>query len=351
MKSARLYRGSALVGGALFVLIMSFIVGNYMIFVSSGSMQVKNINDTVKVFYIAEAGLQRNIYELKNGGSSPVSDSLGDGSYQVTYSGTGTTTITSVGTFNNSSRTVSMNVNVRRIPNINGAATVYSDVGTTGNITIDGRDHDITGALTGDPGTYGLSTSGEFNQQGSSQLGGSGIAPASPAEEGSYDEDPLIIDEVDLNNDEIIDPWEILNVSEDWYTDNIQETLIEPTNFSGMYRYDPPGGTWTGINLGVSSGLLIVHNDTYTATMKNITGIFVGLIIADQVTHVTGSAMIIGAIVTLNQTGNFFGMGDAYIGYSSEALSNVGDLLEDGGADLDAWTTSVSVQTGSWSEL
>ncbi len=335
MKNNKYKRGSVLVGSALVIFILTLVAGNYLVFISSGSLGIKKMNDSTKAFFLAEAGLQRIYYEINHGGSNTVTASLGSGSYTASYD-SAANTITSTGTAGGISRTVAVDI-IPIPPGVHGAITAQSNVSSTGSIVIDGRDHTITGALNGAPGTYGISTSGDYTQSGSSLVGGGGIAPANPADTSSYQENAAPTGSL---------PWEILGVTEAWFNANIPaQSVAPPQNNSGVYYYDPgPNNSWIGVNFGVSSGILIVHNSTNNAVMKNLTGTFVGLIITDAVEHVTGNALIIGALVTTTQAGNAMGNGNAQILYSSQALVNAGTTY------LPAATFTKEIKSGSWRE-
>jgi hypothetical protein len=337
MKNNKQPRGSVLVGSSLVILILTFVAGNYLVFVSSGSVGIKKMNDSCKAFYLAEAGLQRIYYEVnQTGGSNPVTAALGSGSYTASFDAANNV-MTSTGTVGGISRTVAIDT-VPIPPGVNGAITAQSDVSSTGSIVIDGRDHTITGALNGAPGTYGISTTGDYVQSGSSLVGGGGIAPANPADTSSFQENVSPTGSL---------PWEIMGVTEAWFNANIPaQSVPPPQNNSGVYYYDPgPDSSWIGVNFGVSSGILIVHNSTNNAVMKNLTGTFVGLIIADAVEHVTGNALIIGALVTTTQAGNAMGNGNAQILYSSQALVSAGTTY------LPTADFTKEIKSGSWREL
>lgn len=332
--------GSAMVATVFFITIFTWVAGSYLTVVSSSSLGTYKIGDQARAFYTAEAGAYRLLHELNNGGSSSYSSSLSTGTYTGNYAATynsATGVITSTGTVGTLSRTVT----VRTLdipPNVGGAVTVNSSVTTSGSITLDGRDHDEDGDLTGASGVSGIASSGLVTQTGSSKIGGNGKAPASPA----------LLDAVQQNVDPFpsVAPWDVLGVSQAWFEANVPvQTTPPPENFSGIYYYDPPGGIWNSVDLGNASGILIVHNSTNTATMKNIHGIFKGLIITDQVTHVNGDATIIGAFMTTTQVGNVLGNGNASIYYSSETLNGLKSLI---GNQTTNWKKTI--QDSSWTE-
>ena len=86
----------------------------------------------------------------------------------------------STGTSDGISRTLNVKVQKQIPSGLYGAITGNGNFATSGNITIDGRDHDVNGNVVG-TGSYGISTSGTYSQGGSSTVGGNGAAPADPA--------------------------------------------------------------------------------------------------------------------------------------------------------------------------
>ena len=134
-----------------------------------------------KAFYLAEAGLDQKLQELRSGNTSNISStSFGEGSYSVTYDAT-TKQVRSTGAVNGISKIVVVVVSKTLPPGVRGALTSEGNISFLGNIQVDGRDYDSSGNLTGDSGTYGASSGGTVSQGGSSDIGGNGIAPANPA--------------------------------------------------------------------------------------------------------------------------------------------------------------------------
>ncbi len=81
-----------------------------------------------------------------------------------------------------------------------------------------------------------------------------------------------------------------------------------------------------GNTINDKSSILVVHNDTGTATMKNIHGNFQGLILADNVDHINSGSLLLGTVFAWGQNGNVFGNGNATVDFSSAALSNLPSL-------------------------
>ena len=94
---------------------------------------------------------------------------------------------------------------------------------------------------------------------------------------------------------------------------------------SGIVYYT--GDLWNAPDFGdednPSTGILIVHNSGSTATLKNMHGYFKGLIIADDLVHINGDAVVIGGIILQKSTGNTVGNGSAEVKFSSSVLQNL----------------------------
>ncbi len=268
-----------------------------------------------KAFYLAEAGLDRKWKELKTSNTSNIaSTSLGDGTYSVTYDAT-TKQIHSTGTVNGLSKIVVAVVPKIIPPGVKGAFTSEENASFSGNIQVDGRDHDNTGALTGASGTYGVSAGGTVTQSGSSDIGGNGFAPSSPA-------NPAAIQQ-NLSNYEYSTPEALLGVTVG-SLDQYKTSTMPSLPMSGIVYYT--GNSVIAPDFGTSSnpstGVLIVHNASSDALLKNIHGTFKGIIIADNVVHINGTADIIGAVIAKTST-QTTGDGSATVAFSSSVLSNL----------------------------
>ena len=268
-----------------------------------------------KAFYLAEAGLDQKLAELRGGNTNNISStSFGEGSYSVTYNAT-TKQIQSTGTVNGISKTVISVVSKTTPPGVKGAMTSAGNMSFSGNIQVDGRDYDSSGNLTGSSGTYGASAGGTITQSGSSDIGGNGIAPASPA-------NPATIEQNATGNT-YSTPEELLGVSAG-SLDQYKTSTTPSLPMSGIVYYT--GSSWIAPDFGDSSnpstGVLIVHNTTSDALLKNVHGTFKGIIIADNLVHINGTAEIIGGVIAKTSTGTT-GDGSAEVKYSSSVLSNL----------------------------
>lgn len=267
-------------------------------------------------FYLAEAGLDHKLQELRMGNQNPLSSiSFGNGVYSASYNAA-TRQIVATGTANGISRTLIAVVARTTPPGARAAITALSDVALSGNITIDGRNHNGLGNLTGDPGTYGVSSNGTVTQGGSSQIGGNGFAPATPA-------NPAAVEQNATANT-YQTPEEVLGLRPGTL-DQYRTSTPPVTPFHGIVYLT--ANLWNSPDFGEaeepSTGILIVHNGTGTAVLKNVHGHFNGIIITDSLIHINGTAVINGAVVLQRQSGNNIGNGAAQVNYSSEILSNL----------------------------
>lgn len=198
---------------------------------------------------------------------------------------------------------------------LKGAVTARTAIPTLGDITIDGRDHDTSGNLTGTGGTYGVSCGGAVTTNGSSQIGGGTTAPQQPA----------------------VDSLTVLeNIDTTGYPQTPEEVLGLPPGELDSFKVSTCPETFSGITYieescdeYPGSGILICHNSSGTASLGNYHGNFKGLIIADEDKHFNDEDTIIGAIIMLGKDagGNVFGNGAAVILYSAEILERVATLI------------------------
>jgi hypothetical protein len=91
----------------------------------------------------------------------------------------------------------------------------------------------------------------------------------------------------------------------------------------------PSGSVWTSSNID-GTGILVVHNSTTNAVIKNENlGTFKGLIIADDIVHL--HTTVIGAIISITPSpseGNTIGNGSGNVLFSRKALINgIGEII------------------------
>jgi Tfp pilus assembly protein PilX len=225
------------------------------------------------------------------------------------------------------------------------AVTSRADVETQGDITIDGRDWDSTGADTIGSGVYGVSTCRTFTNK-NANVGGNGIEPPNKGEAAGsvqqYNPDSASYPTT---------PEEVLGVPQG-FLDPYIVTSLPAMPFHGIVYLNTSGNVdFTSNALAGSSGILIVHDSsnhsgTGTATMDGVHGDFKGIIITDRINQLNSNGTLYGAIVTLSQlpTKNIFGNGNPFVRYSSQVLLNLLNYV-----DKNSLTYYVDVI--SWKEL
>jgi hypothetical protein len=239
---------------------------------------------------------------------------------------------------------------------VKAAITTNNPVSTLGTITVDGRDHDMNGNLISNSGTLGIWTTKTYTQSGSSKTGGTDSAsrvdyePAKPANIKTYKTNQVWPGGYPGSPDSIIGgpsmgfPEGTLKaiaqsgINGSQYTTN-PATLRSP--LSGVtYVELASGSSWIGNPLE-GSGILIVHNSSKNAILKNFnpgTAFFKGLIIADDPVHIHNT--VIGAIIGLSPSpseGNCIGNGSGNVLFSNEAISTAtGQLLGSSSGACDA---------------
>jgi hypothetical protein len=325
--------GTAMLFALVLSMVGALVMGSLMMTSRLSSKKSQYRRENIAALNIAEAGKEKTLAELRGRNLDPAAGqkitpyadvSFGTGAYTVTCStnaAADTAYIVSTGVCNQD--TARLAVIATLGPGaawskwVKGAVTARTAVSTLGDITIDGRDHDTTGALTGTGGTYGVCAGGSVSVGGSSQIGGGTTAPQQPGIEGV-----TVQSNIDTTGYPQT-PEEILGLS----AGALDSFKISgcPESISGiMYteeeecKKDPVG-----------EGILIYHNSGRTAGVKNFHGNFKGLVIMDQVKHVNAGAMILGAVMMLgiDVAGNCFGNGKANIHYSSQMLGKVTQSL------------------------
>ncbi len=301
----------------------------------------------------------------------------GNGTYAVMATLVGYTPerwrIDSVGTFSGRRKAVSVFIEKLPLtPFVHAAYTSASPVDLTGNQNIDGQDHDLSGDVIAGAGLPGVSVtdtnplpdisgSGEIT----SNVGGSTVTIDSDT---TYP-DPLPADypvNNDLDADDYPDtPAGALGLDPavyQSYLDGMKQTSV-PCNIEGLVVLDlsfPTGSAGGGCTYS-GTGIMILHNPRYnpryfdpldplyTSGTSPISGQtaaqyradtlnqpryfnynannnFKGIIIADSIGEIgpgiSGSAAILGAIISLDRVNGAIGTGNATISYSSMAVNN-----------------------------
>jgi hypothetical protein len=221
-------------------------------------------------------------------------------------------------------------------PGIKGAITTNNEVMTNGTITIDGRDHTMmAGTLIPQKGTFGIWTTDMYDHKGGSKIGGTfylaglgnDIAPTSVgympvvAEYQTYPGGFPTTPEQVMGGGYPPGILKVIAKSGFYGSQYVTNTALLTYPLKGITYVELPSGEWTDMSIE-GSGILIVHNNSVNALMKNLnTGTFRGLIIADDIVHIHGT--IIGALVSLTVSpseGNSIGNGTGFVLFSKEAI-------------------------------
>lgn len=270
----------------------------------------------------------------------PLSTIPADPSASATVDSDGIIVVTSTGTFRNATQVVEAVVEMPPAglpPGARGAMTTNGPTETKGNITIDGRDHDLDGNVIPGYGTYGLFAADTYTQKGNSKVGGTDtdsndFAPVKPG-------DPSVIKENYSGTMEAT-PDEVMGGAANGYPEGTLKSMAQSGTNGSQYVTDPAtltfplsgvtyvelpsGQEWNPVDFGDSNGILVVHNNNTDAVIKNLNnGTFKGLLIADDIVHIHTD--IIGAVVSLipaPSSGNAIGNGSGDVLYSRQALAN-----------------------------
>lgn len=342
--------GFVLIYFLLLILVLLMGVGSFYAFGFADLRASTRTGWMSQALYVAEAGVDRKLSELVTGSTANVIgtldfDALGtyQGAYDVFYGevgpcqnqtgscainpdtgaerrvtqyATGDNVIFSTGTISQNGVQLAQKIvrmTVRRDPlfDPDGAVSINGVSSTAGSITVDGREHDRNGNLTGGAGTFGISTSGSrFSQGGSSKIGGNGLAPARPAPPGT----------IQLNAPLLPNTPEALLGLSAGALDRFKTDTPPTAPFNGVVYLTR---SWTSANLDRSSGILIVHDAEGDAELKNVSGTFKGVIISDDIEHINSNAKLIGALFGLKSEGVTLGNGNAQVLFSPQILAGL----------------------------
>ncbi len=227
---------------------------------------------------------------------------------------------------------------------VRGTVTTQNHINTGGNVLIDGRDHDTTGALLPGQGTFGIWTTDTLTQGGSSDIGGTNLSGTDFAPVGKTPGPDTSIIRINQGGIYYGSPDSVMGTIVGGYPEGTLKSIAQsgvsgsqyvtdPTKLSyplrGVTYVDLPAGAspsvWSPCNIN-GSGILVVHNSTKNAFMKDIQpSTFFGLLIADDISHINSTFTIYGAIVGLTanaSTTNDLGNGNSRIYFSSIAIEN-----------------------------
>lgn len=302
---------------------------------------------------LAEAGKEKLYGELSQKTFVPTPDTridvysnlaFGKGSFSVNCLGNtalDTVWIESTGKENTTISTIDVVASIKPdikipAPPVRGAVMARSNIVVKGNINIDGRDHDTNGVVI-NTGVYGVSTCQTLSVQGSSTIGGNGLAPV---DKNDIDSVRSIVSEENTPVTGLFESPEAFLGLPPGALDNYKVSSLTTPIHGIVYLTNDNVGP---VHFEDSYGILIVHNSSKSAELHITDGTFKGLIITDLMAAINGNAMVLGAVATLNDGEvSTFGTGTADILYSSYILNN-----------LEKYCTNVKkkITELSWKEL
>ncbi len=324
------------------------------------SDNVFNYNERIAARNLAESGIEIGLRQLAYARYSraTIVRTMGNGIDSVTfldtfYLGRSVVRITSVARLidkstryalyrRDTSFTCAVFVPKASVPGnaIHGAVTTNNPTTVSGSIIIDGRDHDTTGAtVISGSGTFGIWTTNSLTFQGSEMVGGTNIrrvdyAPSNPG-------DTSVVRWNQPSAGYPGSPDSVLGGAANGYPEGTLKAVALSGINGSQYATDPTllrtplrgvtyvelpsGGSWSAPDI-TGSGILVVHNAVKNAVVKNVHGIFTGLVIVDDISHTNATLLVVGAVfglTPLTSATNDFGNGNATILYSSAVIGNV----------------------------
>jgi hypothetical protein len=249
--------------------------------------------------------------------------------------------ITSQSSFMNQNATVSMLVVLGHPvfpPNVKSGITARANIGTLGNMLVDGRDHDIDGHVISNQGMDAITTMGTYVCGGSTALCGT--------TDMGLDFGPVRSGYSSIVQEHYVWPGSSPNTPEEVLggagiglgTDDLKAVAQSGANGSqyvtdpSLLHYPlngvtyvelPDHGVWSALDFGPDSrGILVVHNANRNALMSNLNGgTFRGLLISDDIMHV--HSVIVGGVFVLTTNpaaGNCIGNGSGSVLFSRSSI-------------------------------
>ena len=230
--------------------------------------------------------------------------------------------------------------------NIKGLIMMRAPNSINGNITIDGRDHDLSGNVIADSGMYGIwSTGSSFTVGGSGAVGGT-VSNVDYVPTGILPNPTIALNQTFPAPGYPGTPDSVFGGASAGFTDGTLKAIAKTGVSGSQYVTDPtqlhyplqgvtyvemPTGspTWSSANIS-GSGILIVHNSAKTAQLSNTAASFTGIVISDDIYHLHGN--VNGVIITLTSSpaGGVMGNGSSVITFSRMAIKNSISLLVNG---------------------
>jgi Tfp pilus assembly protein PilX len=350
-----------------------------------------NYKKSAQVLYIAEAGIEKARAELatktvnqalagadgKTGagfdGDNGIlsfggSVSFGKGTYGVTVTDNndgdnnqwvdvdGIFMVHSTGSMpDGSRRTIEVLLMKANAATPNFKATIMSrgPIDVNGNLDIDGRNYDTLGTLVNPAdGIFAVSSRATFGMSGAAQVGGTSLSGINYPLSKSSATEQMVTEENATSWGNPATPDQFMGMTEGSLKTIAQSGLNGSqyvTNPGSLvfplkgvtYVELPSGSTWQSMNFGASKGILVVHNSSTNAILKNTNGgTFKGIMIIDDLIHTHND--IFGAIITLTPNpseGNVIGNGSGAVRYSKLAIQLALESIKQG------------VKVISWREL
>lgn len=231
---------------------------------------------------------------------------------------------------------------------VKAAITTNNPVETSGNLTVDGRDHDISANLISNNGTLGIWTTSSINQKGNSKIGSTNDAGVdfAPAKKVSGNSDYVLYNQT-WPGGYPDSPDKLLGGPSEGYPEGTLKSIAQSGANGSQYVSNPAflsyplsgvtyveltsGDEWKPANIQ-GSGILIIHNSSTNAIIKNLNGgTFKGLLIADDIIHI--HTTIIGAVVGLSpfpSSGNCIGNGTGDVLFSRQAIKDATAMTSSG---------------------
>jgi len=376
-------KGTTLIAAMLTAAVMMGFTVLYFTATHDGLRDVSRHVTRDRILYLAESGIGEGIDHLNRGGGEALLDRSDDAvwTYWVTVADRGLGAfgqeifqVSSTAEIGARTRTVDGVVeNLLRTPPLVGAVQARGAcVLTGGTTTVDGRDHDSFGLGVVGPGVDGFVCGGAATLLGGALVGGNGIAPfpgAGPEDgvfranltfgdtaddDGDGIADEEILDGADNDGDGLVDedlapyvtsPDRLFNLPEGTIRRFCERrgTLFESQEdlkayLLGLLGEFPQGEVvyleddWDGASFGaamnVQPSILVVHEQDGSAALRNLSGQFKGLVIADNVAHASGTIQILGAVYALGDAsfGNALGVSSSVVRYSSLVLEELPEI-------------------------
>ncbi len=331
-----------------------FIIFGLAVLISSSyaatSVEARNSLTSVselQAFYLAEAALDRKIAELKLNNTAAISStSLGNGTYSALYDAS-TKKITATGTYGGTTRTTTAVVNIGQSlpPGVKASMTGASQLMLLAGLLSDGREHNTSGSLTGNPGTYGMAYGSDPSFDGLvlPKVGGNGIAPSQPVNPAAK----LLLTGQDLADTQSVNA--VMGLPSDSTALNSYKSTSAPSSVlnNQIYYYTPTSSgnvlfPVASIDLGTSAnpgtGILIVDNTSHDSWV-HLAGHFKGLVICNNCIFQKASSVTGGLVSVDTNTGWIIGGIDftptesefTKIRYSPDILRNLPAIGGGGG--------------------